>query len=64
MGVQALFARSEQIIVSNGMSCGNSNQDINAMIRSDFAVCSNPADALDRSCISGIENEKENCGYR
>lgn len=62
--LQATFARSEQIIVSNDDICPNVNQDIYAMIRSDFAICSEPTDALDRSCISGVENEKDNCGFR
>ncbi|TGZ79204.1 hypothetical protein EX30DRAFT_350353 [Ascodesmis nigricans] len=59
----ANFARSEQIIASDPNTCGQSRQETLAMIRSDFAICSNPSESLAEGCISGIENEKENCGY-
>jgi hypothetical protein len=32
-------------------------------IRADFTDCSLPADSLTGSCISGEENEPDNCGY-
>ncbi|KAI5801919.1 hypothetical protein FPQ18DRAFT_250703 [Pyronema domesticum] len=59
----AQFARSEQMIVSNDDTCHNPRQDAIGIIRSDFTICSNPADSLDNSCIRGNDNEKDNCGF-
>lgn len=51
------------MIVSNDDTCHNPRQDAIGIIRSDFTICSNPADSLDNSCIRGNDNEKDNCGF-
>jgi hypothetical protein len=52
------------MIVSNPDTCSSANQRTIGIIRSDFTICSNPADSLDKSCIQGSDNEPENCGFR
>jgi len=60
----AQFARSEQIILSNNATCGDPRGDAIGIIRSDFTICSNPANSLGESCINGSDNEPDNCGFR
>ncbi|KAH7328132.1 hypothetical protein B0I35DRAFT_486178 [Stachybotrys elegans] len=58
------FALSEALITSNSTLCGQPASDLNALIRSDYVVCSEPERALSGTdCISAIDNEPENCGY-
>ncbi|KAF1831484.1 hypothetical protein BDW02DRAFT_47068 [Decorospora gaudefroyi] len=58
------FAISEQVIVSSPEICGTPGQNAVPQIRSDFARCSNPTDALSGSCIAAVDNEPNECGYQ
>lgn len=59
----ALMATNEEEIVVNLDICGKTTKDYMKQIRADFTVCSLPADSLTGTCISGAENEPDNCGY-
>ena len=60
----AEFARSEAMITSDDDLCSNPAGNILDLIRADFTNCALPEAALSGStCISGIDNEPENCGY-
>ena len=58
-----MLATSEQEIVVNSDLCPGSSDDYMDQIRSDFTVCALPADSLTGTCISGADNEPEQCGY-
>ncbi|GLI74348.1 hypothetical protein PoHVEF18_002585 [Penicillium ochrochloron] len=60
----ALMATSEQEIMVNKELCPKTTKDYMREIRSDFTICSNPADSLTGSCVSGSDNEPNNCGFR
>ena len=51
------------MIVSNKDTCQDPRKDAIGIIRSDFTICSNPANSLDNSCIRGSDNEVDNCGF-
>ncbi|KAF2145587.1 uncharacterized protein K452DRAFT_295193 [Aplosporella prunicola CBS 121167] len=57
------YAISEQKIVASSELCGANSSNINTQIRADFTNCALPADSLTGSCIHGIVNEPDNCGY-
>lgn len=60
----AEYAQSEVYVTSDDGLCSNPRADLVGLIRSDFTICALPEGALDSStCISGIENESNNCGY-
>ncbi|KKY24059.1 putative sh3 domain-containing protein [Diplodia seriata] len=59
----AEYAISEQEIASAPELCGTTSNNVNTQIRADFTNCALPANALTGSCISGVENEADNCGY-
>lgn len=60
----AEFARSEAFITSDNELCNDPADDLMELIRADFTNCALPDAALSAStCISGIDNERENCGY-
>lgn len=60
----AEFARSEAFITADRSLCQNPSSNLNDLIRADFTNCALPEAALSGStCISGIDNEPENCGY-
>jgi hypothetical protein len=61
---QADFAISEQTIVSSPQLCGTAGNNAIAEIRSDFARCSNPSEALSGGCIAAVQNEPNECGYQ
>jgi hypothetical protein len=61
---QADFAISEQVIVSSPELCGKPGDNAVPQIRSDFARCSNPTDALSGTCIDAVKNEADECGYQ
>ncbi|KAH8731050.1 hypothetical protein GQ44DRAFT_371997 [Phaeosphaeriaceae sp. PMI808] len=63
-GACADFAISEQVIVSTPELCGKAGNNAVPQIRSDFARCSNPAEALSGSCINAVQNEPTECGYQ
>ncbi|KAK4651633.1 hypothetical protein QC762_601840 [Podospora pseudocomata] len=58
------FAEAETYVVSDNTLCPNPGRNAKEQIRADFTDCSSPDNALSgRSCIQGIANEPENCGY-
>ncbi|PGH05579.1 hypothetical protein AJ79_06746 [Helicocarpus griseus UAMH5409] len=59
----AQYAQSEQLIAVNSDLCGTPKPSYMNEIRSDFTVCSNPKDSLTETCISGDENEPDECGF-
>ncbi|KAK3391040.1 hypothetical protein B0H63DRAFT_130660 [Podospora didyma] len=60
----AQFAISETYVVADSNLCSKPNDNAQQQIRADFTNCALPARALSGSnCISGIDNERENCGY-
>ncbi|UPK96062.1 hypothetical protein LCI18_006997 [Fusarium solani-melongenae] len=60
----AEFAQSEAYVTSDDDLCSNPSTDLLKLIRADFTNCALPNGSLDSSkCISGIENESQNCGY-
>lgn len=56
-------ATSEELIAVNEDVCGTTKKNFMDQIRADFADCSIPADSLSGKCISGHENEPDECGY-
>ncbi|KAI9928406.1 hypothetical protein MW887_002449 [Aspergillus wentii] len=60
----ALMATSEEEIVVNSDLCEEKRSDYMSQIRSDFTVCALPADSLTGSCISGADNEPDECGFK
>ncbi|KAL2825567.1 hypothetical protein BDW59DRAFT_70599 [Aspergillus cavernicola] len=60
----ALMASSEEEIVVNDELCSERRSDYLNQIRSDFTVCTGPADSLTGTCISAADNEPNECGYR
>ncbi|KAF1943241.1 hypothetical protein EJ02DRAFT_343620 [Clathrospora elynae] len=63
-GACADFAISEQVIVSSPELCGTPGKNAVPQIRSDFARCSNPTEALSGSCVDAVKNEPKECGYQ
>ncbi|KAK7536080.1 SH3 domain-containing protein [Phyllosticta citribraziliensis] len=57
------YAISEQEIVATPQICSSNSSEVNSQIRADFTNCALPADSLSGSCISGVENEPDDCGY-
>lgn len=57
------MATSEQEIVVDSELCPGLDDDYMKQIRSDFTVCALPADSLTGSCVSGAENEPDECGF-
>ncbi|RHZ59460.1 SH3 domain protein [Aspergillus thermomutatus] len=60
----ALMATSEEEIIVNADLCPITGSDYMSKIRSDFTICALPADSLTGTCISGADNEPDECGYR
>lgn len=54
---------SEQIIVSDAKTCGDSSEQATDLIRSDFTICANPNDALTGKCVKATTNEASLCGF-
>lgn len=51
-------------MVADSALCSNPNGNVQQQIRADFTNCALPADSLSSdTCISGSENEPDNCGY-
>lgn len=51
-------------MVADSKLCANPGSNTIIQIRADFTNCALPANALSsNNCISGITNERENCGY-
>ncbi|KAI9821841.1 MAG: hypothetical protein M1827_002423 [Pycnora praestabilis] len=56
-------AISEEEIITNNSTCMNPGPAALDQIRADFTVCSLPSDSLGSTCITGEQNEPENCGF-
>jgi len=61
--LQAQQATSEEEITVNSQLCGGPNSDYLNQIRADFTNCALPSNSLSQQCITGAENESNNCGF-
>ncbi|KAI0840959.1 hypothetical protein F5Y06DRAFT_234274 [Hypoxylon sp. FL0890] len=60
----ASYAESEAYLAADTNLCPSSSSGRQDQIRADFVNCALPADSLSSSsCIQGITNEPDNCGY-
>ncbi|KAL7627509.1 hypothetical protein AAE478_001702 [Parahypoxylon ruwenzoriense] len=60
----AHHAESEAYLAADTSLCPSSSSGRQDQIRADFVNCALPADSLSSSsCIQGISNEPDNCGY-
>lgn len=57
------LALSEALIVSSDELCAGRNGNYIDELRADYTNCGLPSDALSASCISGDENEPNDCGF-
>lgn len=57
------MAISEEEITTNTKLCGQPGQSFMDQIRADFVNCALPARSLSGSCITGEENESQDCGF-
>ncbi|KAL9583807.1 MAG: hypothetical protein Q9212_002501 [Teloschistes hypoglaucus] len=60
---QAQQATSEEAITVNSQLCGRPNQNFLDQIRADFTNCALPSDSLSTRCVTGEENEPNDCGF-
>ncbi|MCJ1427745.1 hypothetical protein MMC29_005650 [Sticta canariensis] len=56
-------ATSEEQIVVNDQLCGAPNSAYLDQIRADFTNCALPSDSLSLGCITGEQNEPDECGF-
>ncbi|KAI4106805.1 MAG: hypothetical protein L6R37_002007 [Teloschistes peruensis] len=56
-------ATSEEAITVNSQLCGRPNQNFLDQIRADFTNCALPSDSLSTRCVTGEENEPNDCGF-
>ncbi|KAL9039196.1 MAG: hypothetical protein Q9180_002671, partial [Flavoplaca navasiana] len=56
-------ATSEETITVNDQLCGQPNQNFIDQIRADFTTCALPSDSLSARCVTGAENEPNDCGF-
>lgn len=61
---QAENALSEQNIASSPDICGSPGDRALTQIRADFTNCALPANSLTTSCIAGVDNEPNDCGFQ
>lgn len=54
---------SEEEIAVNSDLCSNPKKNYIDQIRSDATVCTLPTDVFSGTCIEGVDNEPNNCGY-
>ena len=59
----AEYAQSEVYFTSDDDFCSKPSSDLSDLIRADFITCSLPKGALESTCITGGDNEPNNCGY-
>ena len=59
----AQLALSEESIVANDQLCPSRNADYPDLLRADSVTCALPANAISGTCITGEENEPNNCGF-
>ncbi|KAF8454699.1 hypothetical protein BDZ91DRAFT_618741, partial [Kalaharituber pfeilii] len=58
------WASSEWLIVSDKGTCGDVKKDYTSIIKSDFAICTNPENSLKKGmCVDAALNEEYNCGF-
>lgn len=57
------MAMSEEEIAVNSDLCSNPKNNYIDQIRSDATVCTLPTDVFSGSCIEGVDNEPDNCGF-
>lgn len=60
---QAEQATSEEGIVINKQLCGTPRQGFMDQIRADFTNCALPSDSLSAGCVTGEQNESQDCGF-
>ena len=61
--MQAQQATSEEGITVNSQLCGTPRTGFLDQIRADFTNCALPSDSLSGACITGEQNEPDNCGF-
>ena len=59
---QSEYAQSEENITASNY-CGTAGSNAISQIRADFTNCALPADSLSGTCIEGVTNEPDNCGF-
>ncbi|KOS18381.1 Proline-rich receptor-like protein kinase PERK2 [Escovopsis weberi] len=59
----AEYAQSEAYITADKELCTSPSEDLIKLIRADFTNCALPEQSLSGSCINGIDNEPDNCGF-
>ncbi|KAL8967210.1 MAG: hypothetical protein Q9183_003025 [Haloplaca sp. 2 TL-2023] len=60
---QAQQATSEESITVNEQLCGQPGENFLDQIRADFTNCALPSDSLSTRCVTGEQNEPNNCGF-
>lgn len=58
----ASYAQSEEEIASSNI-CQDPSSYALTQIRADFVNCALPAQSLATSCIAGVQNQPDNCGF-
>lgn len=58
----ASFAQSEEEIASSNV-CGKAGSNALTQIRADFTDCALPANSLTGACITGEQNQPDDCGF-
>ncbi|GAB7350756.1 hypothetical protein MBLNU459_g1304t1 [Dothideomycetes sp. NU459] len=58
----AEYAESEEDIAASNV-CGTIGSNAMSQIRADFTNCALPADSLTGTCIEGVTNQPDNCGF-
>ena len=61
--LQARQATSEEEIAVNNQLCGNPRSGYLDQIRADFTNCALPSNSLSGACITGEQNEPNDCGF-
>lgn len=59
----AELARSEETIISSPQLCSLRSSTYADQLRADFTNCALPANSLTGTCITGVSNEPNNCGF-
>lgn len=59
----AELARSEETIISSSQLCSPRSNNYAAQLRADFTNCALPANSLTTTCIPGVQNEPDDCGF-
>lgn len=59
----AELARSEETIISSAQLCSPRSANYADQLRADFTNCALPANSLTGTCIEGVQNEPDNCGF-